>query len=87
MIHYCLQFKQPQKKGIGYDKVPPPFNHNYQYRPVSDEEIANESFMVYGKPKSFVSGGVINVENTNVYTSPADQSLNQSKHEVEGSVS
>ena len=87
MIDHCLQFKQNQQKGLGYDNVPPPFNHTYQYQPLSKEEIANEPFMVYGKPSGFVSGGFINVENTNVSTSPTDQSLNQSKQAAEESVS
>ena len=42
--------------------------------------------MVYGKPSGFISGGFINVESTYISTSPADQSLNQLKHEVEGYV-
>ena len=29
MIDHCMQFKRNQSKGLGYDKVPPPFNHSY----------------------------------------------------------
>ena len=87
MIDQSMQFKRNQSKGLGYNHVPPPFNHSYVSKPLSKEEIANESFMIYGKPSGFVSGGFINVESTNISTSPADQSLNQSIHEVEGSVS
>ena len=29
MIEHNLQFKVNQQKGLGYDKVPPPYNHNY----------------------------------------------------------
>ena len=87
MIDQSMQFKRNQSKGLGYKFVPPPFNHSYEPKPLSKEEIANESFMIYGKPSGFVSGGFINVESTNISTSPADQSLNQSKHKVEGCVS
>ncbi|XP_052625864.1 uncharacterized protein LOC128132899 [Lactuca sativa] len=45
MIDHCMQFKHNQSKGLGYDKVPPPFNHTYQFQPLSKEEIANEPFM------------------------------------------
>ena len=43
--------------------------------------------MIYGKPSDFVSGGFINVESTNISTSPVDQSLDQAKREVGESVS
>ena len=87
MIDHSMQFKKNQSKGLGYNHVPPPFNHSYVSKPLSKEEIVNESFMIYGKPSGFVSGGFINVESTNISTSPTDQSLNQLKHEVEGYVS
>ena len=54
MIDHCIQFKHNQSKGLGYDNVPPPFNHTYQIQPLTKEEIAKEPFMVYGKPSGFV---------------------------------
>ena len=29
MIDHCMQFKRNQSKGLGYNQVPPPFNHSY----------------------------------------------------------
>ena len=54
MIDHCMQFQKNQSKGLGYNQVPPPFNHSYQHKPLSKEEIANEPFMVYGKPSGFI---------------------------------
>ncbi|XP_052622642.1 uncharacterized protein LOC128127934 [Lactuca sativa] len=87
MIDHCMDFKRNQQKGLGYDHVPPPYNHTYQYQPLSIDEIAKESFMVYGKSSGFVSGGIINVKSTNASTSTADQPLDQAKHEAGESVS
>ena len=63
--------------------MPPPYNHNYQFKPLTEQEINREPFLKYG----FVSGGSINVESTNVSTSHTDQSHSQSKQEAEGCVS
>ena len=63
-----LKFKDNQNKVLGYDSVPPPFNHNYTSILMTQEEIVREAHLRYGKPAGFVSGG-IQVENTNVSTS------------------
>ena len=34
-----LKFKENQNKGLGYDSVPPPYNHNYTSIPMKKKEI------------------------------------------------
>ena len=57
MIEEQMQWKDitcgnQRKVGLGFESVPPPFNHNYTAIPLSQEEIDREPFLVYGKPTS-----------------------------------
>ncbi|MFS7918818.1 hypothetical protein Hanom_Chr03g00205601 [Helianthus anomalus] len=45
------EYKKKKRAGLGYNKVPPPYNHNYTYMPYYMEEMVNEDTMTYG-PKT-----------------------------------
>ncbi|XP_052622759.1 uncharacterized protein LOC111896584 [Lactuca sativa] len=81
-----LKFKENQNKGLGYDCVPPPFNHYYTSIPLTQNETDREPHLRYGKPAGFVSRGFINIESTNFSTSSADTPLDQAKCEAGESV-
>ncbi|KAJ0446497.1 putative transcription factor interactor and regulator CCHC(Zn) family [Helianthus annuus] len=49
-----LAFKEKKGRGLGYNQTPPPYNDNYTYLPMSEEEMMNESKMTYG-PKNLKS--------------------------------
>ncbi|MFS7981619.1 putative transcription factor interactor and regulator CCHC(Zn) family [Helianthus anomalus] len=46
-----LAYKEKKGQGLGYNQTPPPFNENYTYLPMTEEEMKNESNMTYG-PKN-----------------------------------
>ncbi|MFS7913376.1 hypothetical protein Hanom_Chr02g00141121 [Helianthus anomalus] len=46
-----LEYKGKKGCGLGYNKVPPPFNHNYTYLTLTVEELVNADTMTYG-PKT-----------------------------------
>ncbi|MFS7985768.1 hypothetical protein Hanom_Chr11g01002491 [Helianthus anomalus] len=43
-----LAYKEKKGQGLGYNQTPPPFNENYTYLPMTEEEMLNESKMTYG---------------------------------------
>ncbi|KAJ0861499.1 putative transcription factor interactor and regulator CCHC(Zn) family [Helianthus annuus] len=43
-----LAYSKKKGSGLGYNQTPPPYNNNYTYLPMSEEEILNESKMTYG---------------------------------------
>jgi len=47
------------KRGLGYNATPPPYNHNYFAFPITKEEEETEKTMVYGKQplSEFVKAG------------------------------
>ncbi|MFS7935433.1 hypothetical protein Hanom_Chr05g00403361 [Helianthus anomalus] len=46
-----LAYKRKKGCGLGFNQVPPPYNNNYTYLPVTEEELMNEDKMTYG-PKT-----------------------------------
>ncbi|MFS7980327.1 putative transcription factor interactor and regulator CCHC(Zn) family [Helianthus anomalus] len=46
-----LAYKEKKGRGLGYNQTPPPYNDNYTYLPMTEEEMKNESNMTYG-PKN-----------------------------------
>ena len=80
-----MEFKHNNKRGLGYNAAPPPYNHNYFSFPITKEEEEMEKTMVYGKQplSNFVEAGSVKpidivktwVNDTNVYTSCADTVL------------
>ncbi|MFS7935786.1 hypothetical protein Hanom_Chr05g00407661 [Helianthus anomalus] len=48
-----LAYKENQGKGLGYNQVAPPYNHNYTRMPDTKEELENEQHMMYGKPSDY----------------------------------
>ena len=72
------------KVGLGFESVPPPFNHNYTAIPLSQEEIDREPCMVYGKSASEQEiQSSYETLHTNVFTSSADISIVQGEHAAE----
>ncbi|XP_021996295.1 papilin-like [Helianthus annuus] len=49
-----LAYQENKGKGLGYKKVPPPYNHNYSRLPVTEQEMENYDTMMYGKPSDYV---------------------------------
>ncbi|KAJ0958119.1 putative RNA-directed DNA polymerase [Helianthus annuus] len=43
-----IAFKEKKGRGLGYTQTPPPYNDNYTYLPMTEEEMINESKMTYG---------------------------------------
>ncbi|KAJ0853333.1 putative transcription factor interactor and regulator CCHC(Zn) family [Helianthus annuus] len=43
-----IAFKEKKGRGLGYTQTPPPYNDNYTYLPMTEEEMLNESKMTYG---------------------------------------
>ncbi|XP_022007532.1 cell wall protein IFF7-like [Helianthus annuus] len=43
-----LAYKKRKGCGLGYNQAPPPYNDNYTYLPMTEEELMNESKMTYG---------------------------------------
>ncbi|KAJ0871822.1 hypothetical protein HanRHA438_Chr11g0516801 [Helianthus annuus] len=43
-----LAYKRKKGCGVGFNQVPPPYNNNYTYLPVTEEELMNEDMMTYG---------------------------------------
>ncbi|XP_035838842.1 uncharacterized protein LOC110924338 [Helianthus annuus] len=43
-----LAYKEKKGRGLGYNQTPPPYNDNYTYLPMTEEEMMNESKMTYG---------------------------------------
>ncbi|KAJ0839390.1 putative transcription factor interactor and regulator CCHC(Zn) family [Helianthus annuus] len=43
-----LAYSKKKGSGLGYHQTPPPYNDNYTYLPMTEEEILNESKMTYG---------------------------------------
>ena len=79
MIENCLKFKDNQQKGLGYDSVLPPFNHNYTGVLLTQEEIDQEPFIVLGKLAAQVTKSSAREIDTNIFTSHAHLSLSQGK--------
>ena len=76
------------KVGLGFESVPPPFNHNYTAIALSQEEIDREPFMVYGKSASEQATRSNNkFLDTNISTSSADVAVVQGEQEAEKSKS
>mgnify|MGYP001547216250 CR=1 FL=1 len=50
IIEEQMQWKDKKQVGLGYESVPPPFNHNYISTPLTQKEIDREPYMIYGKP-------------------------------------
>ncbi|MFS7998536.1 putative transcription factor interactor and regulator CCHC(Zn) family [Helianthus anomalus] len=46
-----LAYKKKKGCGLGFNQVPPPYNDNYTYLPMTEEELMNEDKMAYG-PKT-----------------------------------
>ncbi|KAJ0946943.1 putative transcription factor interactor and regulator CCHC(Zn) family [Helianthus annuus] len=46
-----LAYSKKKGSGLGYNQTPPPYNNNYTYLPMTEEEILNESKMTYGSPR------------------------------------
>ncbi|KAJ0606571.1 hypothetical protein HanHA89_Chr03g0086641 [Helianthus annuus] len=46
-----LAYKKKKGCGLGFNQAPPPYNDNFTYLPMTDEEMMNESKMTYG-PKN-----------------------------------
>ncbi|KAJ0542188.1 putative transcription factor interactor and regulator CCHC(Zn) family [Helianthus annuus] len=61
-----LEYKEKKGCGLGYKKVPPPYNHNYTYMPYSTEELTNEDMMTYGPKtgKSSINSRSVNESGT-----------------------
>ena len=93
MIEEQMQWKDitcgnQRKVGLGYESVPPPFNHNYIAIPLSQEEIDREPFLVYGKPTSEqATKSNDKILDTNISTLSADVSVVQGEQEAEKSES
>ncbi|KAJ0468983.1 putative transcription factor interactor and regulator CCHC(Zn) family [Helianthus annuus] len=55
-----LAYSKKKGSGLGYNQTPPPYNNNYTYLPMTEEEMLNESKMTYGpknnKPSVNVEG-------------------------------
>ncbi|MFS7974348.1 putative transcription factor interactor and regulator CCHC(Zn) family [Helianthus anomalus] len=43
-----LAYKENKGRGLGFNQVPPPYNDNYTYLPMTEEELMNENKMAYG---------------------------------------
>ncbi|MFS7971873.1 putative transcription factor interactor and regulator CCHC(Zn) family [Helianthus anomalus] len=46
-----LAYKKKKGCGLGFNQVPPPYNDNYTYLPMTEEELMNEDKVAYG-PKT-----------------------------------
>ena len=80
LIEEQMQWRDQKQVGIGYDSVPPPFNHKYTPTPLSQEEIDREAYMVYSKPTAEQAiGPSARVLDTNLSTSNTDMSVSQGK--------
>ena len=85
LINRQLEFKHNNKKGLGYNAAPPPYNHNYFSFPITKEGEEMEKTMVYGKQplSNFVEAGFEKpvdkvksmMNDTNVSTSCAETVL------------
>ncbi|MFS7986782.1 hypothetical protein Hanom_Chr11g01014301 [Helianthus anomalus] len=42
-----LAYKENKGKGLGYNQVAPPYNHNYTKNPDTEEELENELYGVW----------------------------------------
>ncbi|XP_022040550.1 uncharacterized protein LOC110943103 [Helianthus annuus] len=57
-----LAYHKRKGLGLGYNQAPPPYNDNYTYLPMTEEEIMNESKMTYGPKNNKSSADVRPVE-------------------------
>ncbi|KAJ0430204.1 putative transcription factor interactor and regulator CCHC(Zn) family [Helianthus annuus] len=56
-----LAYSKKKGSGLGYNQAPPPYNNNYTYLPMTEEEMLNESKMTYGPKNNKPS---VNVESS-----------------------
>ena len=88
IIEEQMQWKDKKQVGLGYESVPPPFNHTYIPTPLTQEEIDREPYMIYGKPAAEqATGPSARVFDTNISTSNTDVSVSQGKQGNEKSES
>ncbi|MFS7906755.1 putative transcription factor interactor and regulator CCHC(Zn) family [Helianthus anomalus] len=62
-----LAYKKKKGCGLGFNQVPPPYNDNYTYLPMTEEELIKEDKMAYG-PKTDKSS--INSRHVDKRTTP-----------------
>ncbi|MFS7987840.1 hypothetical protein Hanom_Chr11g01027581 [Helianthus anomalus] len=55
MCNMQLAYKENKGKGLGYNQVPPPYNHNYSRMPSTEQDLENEKNMMYVKLSDCVS--------------------------------